>query len=247
MENVVNFAISTLFLAAAFFPMAAMAETRTLSGNVIYRERIALPPSASVEVKLVDISLADAPAKVLAEVTLTPQGQVPIPYTLEYRAGDIQPRHSYAVQARVTVDGRLMFINTTRHEVFTGGTDQTDILVQRVTSSAELPTGSWLAEDIGGGGVIDRLQTVLELAEDGAVSGTGGCNRMSGRATISGENIAFGPIAATNMACTPAAMDQEAKFFAALGEVKTWRIDAVQQKLMLLDAGGNTVILLTRQ
>ena len=25
--------------------------------------------------------------------------------------------------------------------------------------------GSWLAEDIGGGGVIDRLQTVLELSD----------------------------------------------------------------------------------
>ena len=29
------------------------------------------------------------------------------------------------------------------------------------------PVGTWLAEDIAGGGVIDRLQTTLVIAEDG--------------------------------------------------------------------------------
>ncbi|WP_367272350.1 YbaY family lipoprotein [Phreatobacter sp.] len=55
-------------LALGLNAAAAMAETRTLSGMVIYRERIALPPSAVVEVKLVDISLADAPSRTIAEM-----------------------------------------------------------------------------------------------------------------------------------------------------------------------------------
>lgn len=84
------------------------------------------------------------------------------------------------------------------------------------------PIGRWLAEDIRGGGVIDNLQTVLEIAEDGKVSGSGGCNRMSAVATVSGEDITFGPIAATRMACAPASMNQETKFFAALAEARTW-------------------------
>src|SRR5262245_48511789 len=71
------------------------------------------------------------------------------------------------------------------------------------------PAGRWLAENIRGGGVIDRLQTILELGADGAISGTGGCNVMRGKATISGDTIAFGPIASTRKACSPAVMNQE--------------------------------------
>lgn len=108
------------------------------------------------------------------------------------------------------------------------------------------PDGRWLAEDIRGGGVIDNLQTVLEIAGDGKISGTGGCNRMAGQATISGDNIAFGAIAATRMACAPAAMDQEAKFFAALEEVRGWRVDPAQGKLTLLDASGEALVVLAR-
>lgn len=113
-------------------------------------------------------------------------------------------------------------------------------------SEAASPAGRWLVEDIQGGGVIDDLQSVLELTADGQVSGTGGCNRMSGRATIDGSAIAFGPLAATKMACAEAVMDQEAKFFAALDEARSWRVDEAQDKLILLDASGKTVLVLTR-
>ena len=108
------------------------------------------------------------------------------------------------------------------------------------------PTGRWLAEDIGGAGVIDDLQSVLELAADGTVGGSGGCNRMAGTATIDGDSIAFGPLAATKMACAPAVMDQEAKFFAALDETRRWQLDQARDKLLLLDADGHTLLVLTR-
>ena len=151
-----------------------------------------------------------------------------------------------ALQARITAGGRLLFINSARHAIFTDGPERTDILVERVAAAAT-PAGRWLAEDIRGGGVIDRLQTVLEIAEDGTITGTGGCNRMSGKATISDDGIVFGPIAATSMACTPAAMDQESKFFEALGHVRKWRVDPARRKLALLDEGGSTLIVLARQ
>ncbi len=106
--------------------------------------------------------------------------------------------------------------------------------------------GRWLAEDIGGGGVIDRLQTVLEVRDDGAVSGSGGCNRFAGRAEIAGDAIRFGPIAGTKMMCPPAAMDQETKFFAALPQAASWRIDQQTRKLTLLDAEGRALVVLAR-
>jgi heat shock protein HslJ len=116
----------------------------------------------------------------------------------------------------------------------------------KAETGAASPAGRWLAEDIRGGGVIDRLQTVLEIVDDGSIFGTGGCNRMSGKAAISGGRIAFGAIAATKMACAPAAMDQEMKFFAALQDVRAWRVDPARQKLALLDEGGNVVLVFSR-
>jgi heat shock protein HslJ len=102
------------------------------------------------------------------------------------------------------------------------------------------PRGSWLAEDINGGGVIDRLQTTLTIGTEGKVTGTGGCNRYMGTATVKGDAIAFGPMAGTRMACPPAAMDQENKFHAALETVRSWHI--AQGLLFLHDGNGNVVL-----
>lgn len=228
----------------------AIAETKTLSGTVTYRERMALPPSAMVEVKLVDVSRADAPSTTIAEASKAIVGQVPMPYELTYDSAKIQPGRSYALQAKITVDGQLWFTTTTRHAVLAGGADKTDIVVQRVSNSGAVaptaPTGRWLAEDIDGGGVIDRLQTVLEISADGSISGSGGCNRMTGKAVISGDQITFGPIASTDMACTPAAMTQEQKFFDALSRVRSWSIHAGIHRLTLIDADRKPVVVFTQ-
>lgn len=100
------------------------------------------------------------------------------------------------------------------------------------------PTGRWLAEDIDGGGVIDRLQTTLEIRDDGIVNGMGGCNRYAGSVTVSGNTIKFLPMASTRMGCSAAVMRQEAKFHSTLERVRTWRIDQAQRKLVLLDGQG---------
>lgn len=99
-------------------------------------------------------------------------------------------------------------------------------------------TGKWLAEDIDGGGVIDRLQTTLEIRDDGIVTGTGGCNRYAGSATVDGNTIKFLPMASTRMACSTAAMRREGKFHATLEKIRAWRIDEARRKLILLDGQG---------
>jgi putative lipoprotein len=244
--------VTVLFALMLLTPAgSALAAPMTLRGTVRYRERIALPRGAILEVRLLDVSLADAPARTIAE-TRVPARRNPMRYTLRFDSAAIEPRRTYALQARITDGERLLFINTTRHTVFTGGRNETDIRVEHVARDEARPAssaalvGRWLAEDIRGGGVIDRLQSVLELAADGKVSGSGGCNRMSGSATIAGSRIAFSPIASTRMACAPAAMNQESKFFAALTAARSWRVDQRQDKLFLLDAGGQTLMRLAR-
>jgi len=220
----------------------ALADATTITGNVVYRERMLLPEGAVATVRLEDVSLADAPATVIAE-TSVPAATSPTVFSIAFDPARIEPGHTYAWRASITVGDDLMFTTTERH-TFDPQAAGVELLVQRVAGGdvSALPlAGAWLAEDIGGGGVIDNLQTTLEIAADGKVSGNGGCNRFSGSATIEGDKITFGDLAATMMACTEAAMDQEMKLHAALAAARTYRIDAEQRKLLLSDAAGKVV------
>jgi len=95
--------------------------TAMVTGTVTYRQRIAMPPGVIVEVTLSDVSLADAPAVVLAREEIKPTTQVPIPFTLKYDASQIDQTHSYAVSARILVEGKLWFTSTARYLVITHG------------------------------------------------------------------------------------------------------------------------------
>ena len=46
-----------------------------VTGTVDYRERMALPPDAVVEVRLSDVSRQDVAAPVIAETTVLPEGR----------------------------------------------------------------------------------------------------------------------------------------------------------------------------
>jgi len=95
----------------------------TITGTVTYRERMALPANAVIDVQLLDESLADAPAKVIAEDKITlAERQVPVPYVLKFDARKIDARHRYAVRAKITVDGELRFTSDQVHPALTGGT-----------------------------------------------------------------------------------------------------------------------------
>jgi len=106
-----------------------------------------------------------------------------------------------------------------------------------------MPTGSWLAENILGGGVLDRLQTILMIDEKGSMSGFGGCNTLRGKATFAGDALSFGPIMSTRKACSPAIMDQETKFLSALERVRRFTVDAVRRKLILFDEEGTPILI----
>ena len=120
-------------------------------------------------------------------------------------------------------------------------------IIAMIGSSAAqtMPYGRWLAEDINGGGVIDRLQTTLDISAKGRATGFGGCNAFTGQVRLDGAGVAFGPLASTRKACTRAVMDQEYKFHQALNGARSWRIDE-HGKLVLTDASGNVVARLTR-
>ncbi|WP_208995667.1 META domain-containing protein [Pannonibacter tanglangensis] len=103
--------------------------------------------------------------------------------------------------------------------------------------------GKWLAEDIGGKGVIDTAQTILEIEEAGTVSGSTGCNTVFGQVTQGAGLLKIGPLALTRKACAPAVMDQERKFVDAINATVDYRSE--RGKLILLNAKAETVAVLT--
>jgi putative lipoprotein len=104
---------------------------------------------------------------------------------------------------------------------------------------------TWLVEDIRGRGVIDNAQTTLRIGPDGATSGSTGCNFFHGAATVSGETLKFGQMAATLRACPEAISDQERKFLDALAEARRARLDETG-KLLILSEKGETLLRLSR-
>lgn len=111
------FGFAPLMLCIVTLPGGASAEERSITGTVTYRERIALPAQAVVTVELADVSLADAPAAVIGKQEIKNAGQVPIKFAITFDSAVIQPETEYALQARITVDNELWFVNDQRHTV----------------------------------------------------------------------------------------------------------------------------------
>jgi putative lipoprotein len=106
---------------------------KSVTGSVTYMLRIALPESSLLEVSLADVSLVDAPARIVSKQEITTTTQVPIAFEIKYDSSQIVPAHSYAVQARITTDGKLTWINDTAYPVLTkGNPDHVEIKLKQV-------------------------------------------------------------------------------------------------------------------
>jgi putative lipoprotein len=106
---------------------------KSVTGSVTYMQRIALPQGSLLEVSLADVSLADAPARIVSKQEITTTTQVPIAFEIKYDSSQIVPAHTYALQARITIDGKLAWINDTAYPVLTrGNPDHAEINLKQV-------------------------------------------------------------------------------------------------------------------
>jgi putative lipoprotein len=244
----------------------AMAELATIGGTASYREEVALPPGAVLEVEILDTSRADAPSERLASVRIKAQRQVPIPFTLHYDPAMIEQNRTYAVPTKLIHERKVVFRSDPVHPVLTRGAgDTVEVLMVRIAGGdaahpappgeagagggsgdpAALIGPTWVAEDIHGRGVIDNLQSHITFMADGRAHGSGGCNNFTGGYRLEGAVLELGPLAGTRKACPPAIMNQEAAFYEALGETRGYRFE--NGLLFLLDAGGAEVMRLWRR
>lgn len=124
MNRLLAFFAAPLLATGLLSACASQAPTASVTGEVFYLQRMALPPQAVLSVTLQDVSLADAPSIELARQQGPVNGQVPLPFRLDYNPQQIDPRHRYSVSARIELDGRLLLISTQHYGVKLDGSDQ---------------------------------------------------------------------------------------------------------------------------
>lgn len=101
---------------------AALEDPARVSGNLTYLQRVALPPNAVARVSLYVMTRSGAPAALINEATIDDLGQIPIPFEMYYRRDTIDAHSTYALQARIVVDGKTWFENRNPVPVITNGT-----------------------------------------------------------------------------------------------------------------------------
>ena len=225
-------------------------ETLTLRGNLTYRERIAVPPGSVAEATLSDVSLADAPARVLARQTIAMEGrQVPVPFSLTVDRAQLKPRMRYSVSGTIRDSrGNLLWTTDTMHSVdpVSPAGDMGTLMMVRVSSPPQTGTpplqgAEWVVEDIGGAGIIDNSRVTIQFGNDGRVVGRGGCNSYGAAYTQSGDSLKIGRGVSTMMACAPALMRQEGTFLRLLEQVR--RFDRTADgALVLVAADGRRIV-----
>jgi putative lipoprotein len=234
-----------------------------LTGTVTYRERIALPANARVEVRLEDVPPAGATPDEIASQTVAVNGrQVPIPFELRYSPRSVDSSHRYTVRASITsADGELLFTTPMSYAVLTSAASNggVEIEVQRPGAGARpapadatgangevggaktgLPDGTWRLAAIQRPGAgeqavgTDPRYTVAFA--NGRLSGSAHCNRYQGgyEQPAPGE-LKVSPMAATLMACPGESIASE--FLRALGGATRYEVRGDRLVLSYGDGG----------
>lgn len=117
-------------------------------------------------------------------------------------------------------------------------------LANQIPSSPRLLNTAWVTTRINGDPVHDDAPTLT--MEQNRAYGSSGCNRYTGKVTLSDNNrLEFGPSASTRMACPSKADQQEAAYFRALASVSAYHLN--HGSLILLDAQYNKILEFTNK
>jgi heat shock protein HslJ len=107
-------------------------------------------------------------------------------------------------------------------------------------SAADLQGAEWVIEHIAGGGIIDNSRVTLNFDTEGRSGGMGSCNTYGAGYNIEGSKITFEQPFSTMMACAPALMEQERRYFDLLPEIRRFAI-ADDGALILSTEDGRTI------
>jgi heat shock protein HslJ len=107
---------------------------------------------------------------------------------------------------------------------------------------AALEGQSWiLTQMLSAGGQTQIVDVGVSAEFDGTtISGNAGCNSYHASYEASGNEISFGPVAGTKMACPEAETSTEARYLQLLEGVATFETSG--RSMSMLDADGTPVL-----
>ena len=114
------------------------------------------------------------------------------------------------------------------------------IVLFACTSQAASLTGTWKLVSYGPSesmtAAVPDADAMLTFAQDSTITGSSGCNSMSGNYTsVDGDQVTFSELAATLMACDDARMEQENAVFQVLSG--TAQVAIEDQTLTIVNNG----------
>jgi heat shock protein HslJ len=101
---------------------------------------------------------------------------------------------------------------------------------------AGLAGTGWLLTSLNGQDAPAEPAISLTFDAEGRVSGSDGCNRYNGQATIEDTTLTFGLLASTRRACPGPIMEQARAYQTALSQTTSFAL--AEEQLTLLDADG---------
>ncbi|MBS0124482.1 META domain-containing protein [Thetidibacter halocola] len=231
----------TLVTLMALLPVTARAQdgTGTITVSVSYRERIALPPDAELDLQLIDLS-RQAGTQRIASQRFAMTG-VPMKVMLAFDPRVVRQPSNLAVSATILAGDAPIFKGM---EPAPDLATPLGIMLRMVDDKAPtLPFAGiqWAVTEIAGEAWPNDDPATLIVDDGLAFSIFGGCNRFVGRLDVTDTGIAFPEnFAGTLMACPDTVEAAERRFLSALRLVAGYARDG--STLELTDAAGATVL-----
>ena len=196
---------------------ASMSTQKTrIAAELFYRERIALPPGA---VAVAALEIADSSTVVAETRDELVDKSVPVSVTLDVDPLQMPQDADLIFRGSIEVDGAPVWKSEPQPVDLTSATiDLGSVMLRAVevpeitdvdTSVATSLAGTWVVEDILGGGIIESSRVTLNFSEQ-RVAGQASCNAYQGTWSLEDGQLSIGDVAVTMMACPGALMNQAA-------------------------------------
>lgn len=232
-----RYLVAALALIVSLAPVPTLADT--LSVTVGYRERIALPPDAVLELHLLE--RAPTAATRLSAQRFALSG-TPATVALSYDGQLVAEASELTIAASILSGQDVLFRGTARPDE-EGRVDMTLTMAQ--TQETAIPRSiagiAWAVTEVGGKPWPDPDPATLTVDDQMNFALFGGCNRFMGQ-VVQGDGVLVFPeqFAGTLMACAPDAEARERALLDALRQVTGFlRYGA---GLVLTDAQGHAVM-----
>jgi putative lipoprotein len=204
-----------------------------VTGQITYRERIAIPPQSVAVVTLRDVTVENAASTVIAEQRIDLAGrQIPIAFRLTVLRSKLQPQRKYSVRGTIispdqrflwtTMDAHL--VDSSKPSVAVGTLTMSRVSGEAADPEERLKSGEWTVVKLNGVDVPKGARATLNFGAGAVLSGRSFCNSFSGTYAQAGQTLSLSPKASTLMACAPDVANLEKAFMEMLADVQRFEM-----------------------